>query len=69
MLEPILERFRAHLAGMRLMPPRIPIISNRSGQVLTDAEATSPDYWVAHLRGTVRFAGGMATLRRNKIRA
>jgi acyl transferase domain-containing protein/thioesterase domain-containing protein len=63
MLEPILERFRAHLAGMRLMPPTIPIISNRSGQILTDAEATSPDYWVAHLRGTVRFAGGMATLK------
>lgn len=68
MLEPILEPFRAHLAGMRLMPPRIPIISNRSGQVLTDAEATSPDYWVAHLRGTVRFAGGMATLRQKAER-
>ncbi len=68
MLEPILERFRAHLAGMRLMAPRIPIISNRSGQVLTDAEAVSPDYWVAHLRGTVRFAGGMATLRQKAER-
>lgn len=68
MLEPILERFRAHLAGMCLMPPRLPIISNRSGQVLTDAEATSPDYWVAHLRGTVRFASGMATLRQKAER-
>ena len=62
MLEPILTRFRDHLAGMKLMPPRIAIISNRSGQLLTDAEATSPDYWVAHLRGTVRFADGMRTL-------
>lgn len=62
MLEPILERFRAHLATIPLMPPQIPIISNRSGQVLTDAEATSPDYWVAHLRGTVRFAAGLKTL-------
>ncbi len=68
MLEPILARFRAHLAGMRLMAPRIPIISNRSGQVLTDAEATSPDYWVAHLRGTVRFAQGVATLRQKTER-
>ncbi len=63
MLEPILERFRAHLRGMVLSSPRIPIISNRSGKVLTDAEATSPDYWVAHLRGTVRFADGIRTLR------
>ncbi len=68
MLEPILARFRAHLAGMRLMAPRIPIISNRSGQVLTDAEATSPDYWVAHLRGTVRFAQSVATLRQRTER-
>jgi acyl transferase domain-containing protein/thioesterase domain-containing protein len=68
MLEPILAAFRAHLAGMQLSPPQIPIISNRSGQVLTDAEATSPDYWVAHLRNTVRFADGMATLRQKADR-
>lgn len=68
MLEPILARFRAHLAGMVLSPPRIPIISNRSGDILTDAEATSPDYWVAHLRGTVRFADGIRKLRENADR-
>ncbi|NBE06548.1 type I polyketide synthase [Paragemmobacter ruber] len=63
MLEPILADFRAHLAGMTLSPPRIPIISNRTGQPLTAEQATSPDYWVAHLRGTVRFADGIAKLR------
>ena len=68
MLEPILERFRSHLAGMRLMPPQIPIISNRTGQILTASDATSPDYWVAHLRGTVRFAAGMQTLRQKADR-
>ena len=68
MLEPILAEFRGHLAKIRLSPPRIPIISNRSGQPLTDAEATSPEYWVAHLRGTVRFAQGMATLRQDPNR-
>ncbi len=59
MLTPILGRFRDYLASIRLNPPQIPIISNRSGVVLTDAEATDPDYWVAHLRGTVRFADGI----------
>ncbi len=63
MLEPILADFRAHLAGMTLSPPQIPIISNRTGQPLTAEQATSPDYWVAHLRGTVRFADGIAKLR------
>jgi acyl transferase domain-containing protein len=67
MLEGILAPSRAS-AGMQLSPPQIPIISNRSGQVLTDAEATSPDYWVAHLRNTVRFADGMATLRQKPDR-
>lgn len=64
MLEPILGRFRDYLASIRLNPPQVPIISNRSGQPLTDAEATSPDYWVAHLRGTVRFADGIDHLAR-----
>ncbi|SIS53454.1 Acyl transferase domain-containing protein [Roseivivax lentus] len=62
MLEPILPAFRAYLAGLDLKPPQIPIVSNRSGDWLTDAEATSPDYWADHLRNTVRFADGIATL-------
>jgi acyl transferase domain-containing protein/thioesterase domain-containing protein len=68
MLGPILDAFRAHLAQMTLSPPQIPIVSNRTGRFLTAAEATSPDYWVGHLRGTVRFADGIATLRENPER-
>ncbi len=56
MLEPILQEFEDFLCGIQLRPPRIPIVSNRSGKVLTDEEATSPRYWVSHLRHTVRFA-------------
>ena len=62
LLDPILNRFGDYLRGIELHAPEIPIISNRSGQILTDAEATSPDYWVGHLRGAVRFADGLATL-------
>ncbi|MDQ7776705.1 MAG: SDR family NAD(P)-dependent oxidoreductase [Paracoccus aminovorans] len=62
LLDGVMAEFRAYLASIPLNPPRIPIISNRSGLPLTDAEATSPDYWVAHLRGTVRFADGIAHL-------
>ncbi|MBZ0129757.1 MAG: SDR family NAD(P)-dependent oxidoreductase [Rhodobacteraceae bacterium] len=62
MLEPILERFGDYLRNIRLLPPEIPILSNRSGNILSDAEATSPDYWVRHLRGTVRFADCIAAL-------
>ena len=63
MLEPILEAFGAHLRGMRLAPPQIPVISNATGRPLTPAQATDPYYWVRHLRNTVRFADGIAHLR------
>ena len=56
MLEPILGRFGDFLRGIELKAPVIPIVSNRTGQPLTEAEATDPDYWVRHLRGTVLFA-------------
>ncbi len=62
MLEPILPRFGDYLRSIPLHAPQIPIISNRSGAELTAAEATDPDYWVAHLRNTVMFADCMATL-------
>lgn len=62
MLDGILAEFRAYLASIQLNPPQIPIISNRSGLPLTYAEAVSPDYWVQHLRGTVRFADGISRL-------
>ena len=37
-------------------------MSNVSGTWITDAEATDPSYWAAHLRRTVRFAEGIGTL-------
>jgi acyl transferase domain-containing protein len=62
MLEPILTRFGDFLRSIPLHAPQLPIISNRSGTTLTAAEATSPDYWVQHLRNTVNFQSCMATL-------
>jgi acyl transferase domain-containing protein/thioesterase domain-containing protein len=62
MLEPVLAAFGSFLRGLRLSPPRLPVISNRTGLPLTDAEATDPDYWVGHLRNTVQFAAGIAHL-------
>jgi acyl transferase domain-containing protein/thioesterase domain-containing protein/acyl carrier protein len=64
MLEPILSEFGAYLRNARLSPPRIPIVSNLSGALLSDSDACDPDYWVRHLRNTVRFERGIATLER-----
>jgi len=62
MLEPILKPFGDYLRGIRLNPPALPIISNRTGQALTPAQATDAEYWVQHLRNTVNFQPCMATL-------
>ncbi len=62
MLDPILDRFRAYLQGITLHAPSIPITSNRTGAIMTDDQATSPDYWVSHLRGTVHFAQCLESL-------
>ncbi|MEE9429086.1 MAG: SDR family NAD(P)-dependent oxidoreductase [Paracoccaceae bacterium] len=62
MLEPILKEFGDYLRSIKLSPPKIPFTSNRTGTYITDAEATDPDYWVGHLRGTVRFADCIGTL-------
>ncbi|PZO74498.1 MAG: polyketide synthase [Mesorhizobium amorphae] len=62
MLDAILPRWEAFLRSLTLRAPRIPIVSNLSGEWLTAAQATDPLYWVRHLRSTVRWADGMAKL-------
>ena len=62
MLDPILEEFGAYLKSIELKAPKIPFVSNFTGTWITDEEATSPDYWVKHLRNMVRFADGIGVL-------
>ena len=62
MMEPALPEFRQVLEGVKLSEPAIPYISNVTGTWITGVEATSPEYWCRHLRGTVEFAKGIATI-------
>jgi len=62
MMEPALEPFLAELSRVAFAPPARPYLSNVTGTWITAAEATDPAYWVRHLRGTVRFAEGLAAL-------
>jgi malonyl CoA-acyl carrier protein transacylase len=56
LMEPMLEPFSEVLEGIELSPPKIPVISNLSGEPLSPEQATDPAYWVAHVRQTVRFS-------------
>ncbi|MET0179779.1 MAG: KR domain-containing protein, partial [Novosphingobium sp.] len=62
MLDPILPEFRALMRIIPLHEPTIPFASNRTGDWVTAAEATDPEYWVRHLRETVRFTDGVQRL-------
>ncbi|MGY1503361.1 type I polyketide synthase [Streptomyces sp. QTS52] len=62
LMEPMLDEFAQVVAGLDLRPPTIPMISDVTGALLTPEQACSPDYWVRHVRETVRFADGVRTL-------
>jgi acyl transferase domain-containing protein/SAM-dependent methyltransferase/acyl carrier protein len=62
MMEPVLKTFGDHLKQVRFTPPHTPYISNVTGTWITASEATDPNYWVGHLRQTVRFADGLTRL-------
>ncbi|WP_330318643.1 alpha/beta fold hydrolase [Streptomyces platensis] len=65
LLDPVLPEFAAAVARADLHPPRIPYLSNVTGTWITAEQATDPEYWVAHMRHTVRFADGLSELARS----
>ena len=62
LMQSALEKFAQVMQSVSLRSPQIDVISNVTGTWLTDAEATSPDYWVNHLRQPVLFSQGIQTL-------
>jgi len=58
----ILDDYRNVLQHITFSVPQIPFVSNLSGKEITAAEATSPEYWVRHLRNTVNFLSGLSCL-------
>src|SRR5436853_5877910 len=60
-MEPILDSFEQVVRTMKLAPPRLPIVSCMTGEIV-QARLTDPRYWREHLRQPVRFAAGMQTL-------
>ncbi|MEV4492460.1 type I polyketide synthase [Micromonospora coxensis] len=61
-MDAVLADFRIVAEKVTWHPPTLPLVSDRTGAPLTAAEATDPGYWVDHVRDTVRFHDGMATL-------
>jgi len=62
MMDPVLEDFEKELKAISINVPRIPMVSTVTATWLTDAEATSTEYWTNHLRAAVNFSGAMDTV-------
>jgi acyl transferase domain-containing protein/thioesterase domain-containing protein/acyl carrier protein len=62
LMDGMLDAFRRVASGLAFHPPRIPIISNITGERATTEELCSPETWVRHVRKPVRLLDGMRTL-------
>ncbi|MFI6513910.1 acyltransferase domain-containing protein, partial [Streptosporangium sp. NPDC050855] len=55
-MEPMLREFHRIAEGLTFQAPSIPVISNLTGEPVTEFSA---DYWADQVRGTVRFADAL----------
>nr|WP_239335129.1 type I polyketide synthase [Frankia sp. CiP3] len=55
-MDGMLDGFRRVAEGLSYHPPRIPVVSNLTGGIADAEELGSAEYWVRHVRHTVRFA-------------
>src|SRR5262249_8818532 len=51
---------------VKLSPPKLPYFSNLTGTWIKSEEATSPEYWVQHVRQPVKFAAAISELLGNQ---
>ncbi|MBX3596784.1 MAG: amino acid adenylation domain-containing protein [Rhizobiaceae bacterium] len=65
-LDAQLEPFRSGFAGIQFSKPAIPMASSMRGNWAKDDDLCSADYWVNHLRRTVRFADAVRTVLSNE---
>ncbi|QUF05214.1 SDR family NAD(P)-dependent oxidoreductase [Actinosynnema pretiosum subsp. pretiosum] len=61
-VDPALAAFRAVAEELAYAAPTIPIVSTLTGRPVTPDELRSPDYWVRHARGAVRFLDAVRAL-------
>ncbi|WFB10966.1 type I polyketide synthase [Streptomyces sp. LX-29] len=61
-MDGMLEEFAGVAKGLSFAAPRIPVVSNVTGEIASVEELCSAEYWVRHVRDAVRFADGIRAL-------
>ncbi|MFF4324747.1 type I polyketide synthase [Streptomyces sp. NPDC001568] len=68
-MDGMLDAFRRVVEGLTYAAPRIPIVSNLTGALVTDGAMGSADFWVRHVRDAVRFLDGIRWLESRGVSA
>ncbi|MFG2197161.1 SDR family NAD(P)-dependent oxidoreductase, partial [Streptomyces sp. NPDC048639] len=62
LMEPMLAEFRSVAEGLSYGEPRTDVVSTLTGTSADPAELMTPEYWVRHVRRTVRYGDAVRTL-------
>ncbi|MEA3439867.1 MAG: beta-ketoacyl synthase N-terminal-like domain-containing protein, partial [Chloroflexota bacterium] len=62
LMDPILDEFSQIASQITYQLPKMPIISNLTGDVISQDESPDADYWTRHIRNAVQFNKSMQTL-------
>ncbi len=62
LMEPMLDKFEQLAGQVQFQAPRIPVVSNVTGQIMESGYIPDARYWRGHIRSAVQFEKGMKTL-------
>ncbi|SCD92466.1 pimaricinolide synthase PimS2/candicidin polyketide synthase FscD [Streptomyces sp. SolWspMP-5a-2] len=61
-MDAMLKDFEQVTRSVSYTSPKLPLVSNLTGEPATDDQVCDPGYWVEHVRRAVRFGDGVRTL-------